>query len=170
MAAKVVKNARITAKNDTRNTAQKMFKQWKLYIKVQPLLSIARAEDEMKEKEDELIKAKEQAEADAKAKSDMEGQVTDMLAEKEKMFTELTQQTESLMAAEEKLMQTSQLKDSLEKSLNPALERLEEEEHAAKNLGDQQKKGKAKIEELNGAVETANASILKLEAERVAWR
>ena len=69
------------------------------------------------------------------------------------------------MAAEEKLMQTSQLKDSLEKSLNEALERLEEEEHAAKNLGDQQKKGKAKIEELNGAVETANASILKLHLE-----
>ena len=30
---------------------------WKLYIKVQPLLSIALAEDEMKEKEEELKKA-----------------------------------------------------------------------------------------------------------------
>merc|ERR1712168_399225 len=32
---------------------------WKLYIKVQPLLSIARAEEEMKEKEEELKKAME---------------------------------------------------------------------------------------------------------------
>ena len=37
---------------------------WKLYTKVQPLLSIARAEDEMKEKEEELKKAQEQAKAD----------------------------------------------------------------------------------------------------------
>merc|ERR1712142_1131203 len=36
---------------------------WKLYVKVQPLLSIARAEDEMKEKEEELKKAMENAEA-----------------------------------------------------------------------------------------------------------
>merc|ERR1712142_1263130 len=64
---------------------------WKLYIKVQPLLSIARAEDEMKEKEEALKKAQEQAEADAKAKADMENQVTEMLAEKEKLFAEVTQ-------------------------------------------------------------------------------
>ena len=36
---------------------------WKLYIKVQPLLSIARAEEEMKEKEEELKKAMENAAA-----------------------------------------------------------------------------------------------------------
>jgi myosin heavy subunit len=141
---------------------------WKLYIKVQPLLSIARAEDDMKEKEEELIKAKEQAEADSKAKADMESQVTDMLKEKEKMFTELTQQTESLMAAEEKLMATQTLKDSLEKNLNEALERLEEEEHAAKNLGEEKKKSKGKIDELCGSLDVAKSDIAKLEAERAA--
>merc|ERR1712224_247766 len=36
---------------------------WKLYILVQPMLSVARAEDEMKEKEEELKKAMEDAEA-----------------------------------------------------------------------------------------------------------
>jgi len=141
---------------------------WKLYIKVQPLLSIARAEDDMKEKEEALKKAQEQAEADAKAKADMEGQVTDMIAEKERMFSELTQTSESLMAAEEKLMTTQTLKDQLEKSLNEALESLEEQEHAGKKLGDEKAKAKKKIDELSEGLEGAKANIAKLEQEREA--
>merc|ERR1719312_695063 len=86
---------------------------WKLYIKVQPLLSVARAEDEMKEKEEELARAKEKAEADAKAAAEAQEKVTEMLQEKEKMMLELTQQTESLMVAEDKLMQVQTLKDPL---------------------------------------------------------
>merc|ERR1712142_143746 len=75
---------------------------WKLYIKVQPLLSIARAEDEMKEKEEALKKAQEQAEADAKAKKELEEALTAALAEKEKLFGDLQSETDRLITAEEK--------------------------------------------------------------------
>merc|ERR1712072_515375 len=59
---------------------------WKLYIKVQPLLSIARAEEEMKEKEEELKKAMENAEANEVKRKELENSVTDLTTEKEKLF------------------------------------------------------------------------------------
>ena len=62
---------------------------WKLYIKVQPLLSVARAEEEMKEKEEELKKAMENAEANEKKRKDLEASVADLTVEKEKIFQEL---------------------------------------------------------------------------------
>ena len=86
---------------------------WKLYIKVQPLLSIARAEDEMKEKEEELKKAQEQAKNDAQNRQKMEEQLTDTMAEKERLFADLQAETDRLINCEDKLMQTQALKVSL---------------------------------------------------------
>ena len=79
---------------------------WKLYIKVQPLLSIARAEDDMKEKEEELKKAQEQAKADAANRQKMEDSLTDALSAKEKLFSDLQAETDRLITCEEQLMQT----------------------------------------------------------------
>ena len=83
---------------------------WKLYIKVQPLLSIARAEDEMKEKEEELKKAVENAVANEAKRKELEGSLTDVMAEKEKLFTDLQAETDRLIDAEDKLMQTQAIK------------------------------------------------------------
>merc|ERR1712168_1727657 len=98
---------------------------WKLYIKVQPLLSIARAEEEMKEKEEELKKAMENAEANEEKRKNMEAQLTETIAEKEKLFAELQAETERLIEAEDQLMHTKTQKEQLEASLNEALEKLE---------------------------------------------
>merc|ERR1712002_524753 len=62
---------------------------WKLYTKVQPLLSIARAEDEMKEKEEELKKAMENAVANEEKRKELEEKMTEVLSEKDKLFTDL---------------------------------------------------------------------------------
>merc|ERR1711962_1107054 len=122
---------------------------WKLYIKVQPLLSIARAEEEMKEKEEELRKAMENAEANEKKRQELEEALTAALAEKEKLFGELQSETDRLITAEEKLMQTQNLKDSLESSLNEALEKLEGEEHTVGVFQEKQKKAQSQIEDLS---------------------
>ena len=45
---------------------------WKLYTRVKPLLSIARQEDEMKQAEENLIKAKEELEKLGKIKKELE--------------------------------------------------------------------------------------------------
>merc|ERR1712002_1374846 len=107
---------------------------WKLYIKVQPLLSIARAEDEMKEKEEELKKAMENAEANENRRRELETQLTDVMTEKDKLFADLQAETERLIEAEDKLLQTETEKNKLESSLNEALEKLEGEEHVSGRL------------------------------------
>ena len=76
---------------------------WKLYVKVQPMLSVARAEDEMKEKEEELKKAMEDAEANAKRKAELEETLTNVMGEKDKLFTELQTTSEILTETEEDL-------------------------------------------------------------------
>lgn len=113
---------------------------WKLYIKVQPLLSIARAEDEMKEKEEELKKALEQSKEDGEKRKELEATVTEAIAEKEKLFAELQAETDRLIEAEDKLMQTQSLKDKLEASLNEALEKLDGEEHSVTVLEEKRRK------------------------------
>merc|ERR1712096_338360 len=45
---------------------------WKLYLLVQPMLSIARAEEEMAEKEEELKRAMEEAEENQRKRKEME--------------------------------------------------------------------------------------------------
>lgn len=141
---------------------------WKLYIMVQPLLGIARAEEDMKEKEEELRLAKEQAEQDAKSKAEMELKVTEVIQEKERLFKDLNQQTDSLVKAEEQLMSVQVMRDSLEKSLNEALERLDEEEHAAGSLGEEKREALIKITTLTEQAEERDTYVGKIEGEKVA--
>merc|ERR1712159_705512 len=70
---------------------------WKLYIKVQPLLSIARAEDEMKEKEEELKKAMENAAANEEKRKELEAALTEAVTQKEKLFADLQSETDRLI-------------------------------------------------------------------------
>merc|ERR1711874_456984 len=74
---------------------------WKLYLLVQPMLSVARAEDEMAEKEAALKEAMENAEANAKKLGDIEEALTKTLEEKEKLFRDLQQENSRLIETEE---------------------------------------------------------------------
>merc|ERR1712142_256962 len=56
----------VIQRNVRKHFSLKEWSWWKLWLQVQPMLTLARAEDEMKEKEEALRKAQEQAEADAK--------------------------------------------------------------------------------------------------------
>merc|ERR1712142_1268802 len=121
---------------------------WKLYIKVQPMLSVARAEEEMAEKEEELKKAMEDAAANLARKKELEEQMTDVLAEKDRLFTALQSQTEQLIEAEDRLVNVQAEKDKLEQSLAEALERLEGEEHTTSRLNDKVSSATKEIEAL----------------------
>merc|ERR1712212_1138897 len=76
---------------------------WKLYLLVQPMLSVARAEEEMEEKEAALKAAMENAEANAKKLTEIEDQLTDVLREKEKLFNDLRSENNRLIETEEQL-------------------------------------------------------------------
>merc|ERR1712084_118717 len=119
----------------------------------------------MKEKEEELKKAQEKAEADNKKRVEMEEKMSEMMQEREKLLIEMQSTVESLMSAEERLMSTQQHKDTFEKGLNEALERLEEEEHSVTVLNEEKKKNLGIIDDLNGQIEDATSNIAKLESE-----
>ena len=140
---------------------------WKLYCQVLPMLSIVRAEDEMKAKEEELKKAQEKAEADAKAAADAAAKLTETIVEKEKLMNEISMQGESLAIAEEKVMSLQTAKDGLEKSLAEALERLEDTEHTGAKLEGLKKQNEKKIDELGGQIEEATAKIGNVSFDRV---
>jgi len=141
---------------------------WKLYIKVQPLLSVARAEEEMKEKEEQLKLAMENAEANETKRKELESSLTDTMAEKEKIFSELQVQTDCLINAEEKLMQTQTIKDQLESQLNEALEKLDGEEHSVGVYQEKTKKAQAEIEELTNQGAEKDENISRLSSEKAA--
>merc|ERR1712142_429724 len=140
---------------------------WKLYIKVQPLLSIARAEDEMKEKEEELKKAMEDAAANLARKKELEEQMTDVLAEKDRLFTALRAETDRLIETEEQLLQTQAAKDKLEASLNETSEKLEAEEYNSSKLLSRAQKSEKEVEEITEKQRQAKDDISKLETEKI---
>merc|ERR1712212_622233 len=107
---------------------------WKLYLLVQPMLSVARAEEEMEEKEAALAAALENAEANAKKLTDIEEQLTVVLREKEKLFADLRSENSRLIETEEQLIAVTNEKNQLEFDLNDATEKLEGEAHSAKTF------------------------------------
>merc|ERR1712042_853 len=139
---------------------------WKLYLLVQPMLSVARAEEEMEEKEAALAAALENAEANAKKLGDIEEQLTAVLNEKEKLFNELRTENNRLIETEEQLTVITKEKGQLEFELNEAIEKLEGEAHSAKTFLERNQKQKKEIDELSGKVSEGREAIVKLEGEK----
>merc|ERR1711962_669955 len=117
------------------------------YLLVQPMLSVARAEEEMEEKEAALKAAMENAEANAKKLTEIEDQLTDVLREKEKLFADLRSENSRLIETEEQLTLMTNEKNQLEFDLNDATEKLEGEAHSAKTFLERNQKQKKEIEE-----------------------
>merc|ERR1712142_216690 len=139
---------------------------WKLYLLVQPMLSVARAEEEMEEKEAALAAAMENAEANAKKLGDIEEQLTTVLKEKEQLFADLSAENERLIETEDALAVMTNEKSQLEFSLNEAIEKLEGESHSAKTFLERNQKQKKELEELGARIEENREAISKLEGEK----
>merc|ERR1711962_1033230 len=139
---------------------------WKLYLLVQPMLSVARAEDEMAEKEAALKEAMENAEANAKKLVDLEESAASLQVEKERLFADLKAESERLSETEDKLAQETYERQKLEFSLNEAIEKLEGEAHSAKTFLDRSNKQKKEIEDLGKKIDEGRELASKLESEK----
>merc|ERR1712142_46443 len=128
---------------------------WKLYILVQPMLSIARAEDAM-----------ENAEANAKKLVDLEEIQTNLINEKEKLFADMKATSEALTETEDKLAVETNERMKLETQLNEIMEKLEGEEHAAKTAMERGAKQKKEIDDLSAKVDEGRELASKLEGEK----
>ena len=65
------------------------WKWWRLYTKVKPLLNVARTEDELRQKEEELNKLREKVVKEDQAKKEMEEQLTELIQEKNELYIQL---------------------------------------------------------------------------------
>jgi len=139
---------------------------WKLYLLVQPMLSVARAEEEMEEKEAALKAAMENAEANAKKLTEIEDQLTDVIREKEKLFADLRSENARLIETEEQLTMMTNEKNQLEFDLKDANEKLDGESHSAKTYLERNQKQKKEIEELGSKIDANRETISKLESEK----
>jgi len=139
---------------------------WKLYLLVQPMLSIVRAEDEMKEKEEELRQAMEEAQQNLDKRKELEESLTNVMSEKEKLFNELRQESDRLVETEERLHSMETEKEKLEFSLNEAMEKLEGEAHSSSMYQTRYNKAQEDIKEANQKQEELKDDIKQLEGER----
>lgn len=65
------------------------WKWWKLYTKVKPLLNVARTEDELRQKEEELNKLREKVVKDETARKELEESQTQLMEEKNQLYMQL---------------------------------------------------------------------------------
>ena len=65
------------------------WKWWRLYTKVKPLLNVARTEDELRQKEEELNKLREKMVKEEQSRKEMEELQTELIQEKNQLFIQL---------------------------------------------------------------------------------
>uniref|UniRef100_A0A2I3HFW6 Myosin motor domain-containing protein n=1 Tax=Nomascus leucogenys TaxID=61853 RepID=A0A2I3HFW6_NOMLE len=104
---------------------------WKLYNKVRPLLNVARQEEEMKAKEEELRKAMAKTQELVNKVKELEEKTATFSQEKNDLTIQLQAEQENLMDAEERLTQMMKTKMDLESQISNMPDRLEEEEGTA---------------------------------------
>ncbi|XP_052774021.1 myosin heavy chain, striated muscle-like isoform X10 [Mya arenaria] len=139
---------------------------WKLYTKVKPLLNIARAEDDMKKKEEELEKTKAELAKVEKIKKELEEQNVTLLQQKNDMYLQLQAEQDTLIDAEEKIERLIKQKADFESQMKELEERLLDEEDAAAELEALKKKMESENSDLKKDLEDLETSLAKAESEK----
>uniref|UniRef100_G3T1M4 Uncharacterized protein n=1 Tax=Loxodonta africana TaxID=9785 RepID=G3T1M4_LOXAF len=141
---------------------------WKLYSKVKPLLNVARQEEEMKVKEEELREAMFKAQELMGKVKEPEEKTATLSQEKNDLTIQLQAEQGNLMDAEERLTQTMKTKMELESQISDMQERLEEEEGVSASLSATKCKLEGELSELKRDLEALETTLAKTEKEKQA--
>ncbi|XP_050394994.2 myosin heavy chain, striated muscle [Patella vulgata] len=139
---------------------------WKMYTKVKPLLNIARAEDEMKQKEELLEKTKAELETTQKDKKELEQQNTTLLQQKNDMFLQLQAEQDNVADCQEKIEKLITQKIDYEAQIKEMEERLLDEEDAAGDLEERKKKLEKENADLKKDLEEMEGNLAKAEQDK----
>eukprot|EP00127_Corallochytrium_limacisporum_P004922 Clim_evm66s191 gene=Clim_evmTU66s191 len=139
---------------------------WRLFNKVKPLLSVARQEEEMRAKEQELEKLAEKARVEEELRRQLEEREAALLAEKQALFDELEQERAFGEQAAESLEKLKARYADLEEQYKALQERLEQEEDNNAEISAEKKKLELRVEELERAKEEMEESRKRLESEQ----
>ncbi|KAJ8778312.1 hypothetical protein J1605_013716 [Eschrichtius robustus] len=139
---------------------------WKLYNKVKPLLNVARQEEEMKAKEEELRNAMAKTQELLSKFKDLEEKMATLSQEKNDLTIQLQAEQENLMDAGERLTQMMKTKMELESQISDMRERLEEEEGTSASLGATKRKLEGELSDLKRDLEGLETTLAKAEKEK----
>ncbi|XP_001369869.2 myosin-16 [Monodelphis domestica] len=141
---------------------------WKLYNKVKPLLNVARQEEEMKAKEEELRNAMSKTQELISRVKELEEKTATLSQEKNDLTIQLQAEQENLSDAEERLTQMMKTKMDLESQISDMRERLEEEEGTAASLSATKRKLEGEMSDLKRDLEGLETTLAKTEKEKQA--
>ncbi|XP_042561458.1 myosin-16-like [Clupea harengus] len=141
---------------------------WKLYTKVKPLLQVARQEDTMKAKEEELRVALEKITEMAERLKELEGKMATLSQEKNDLALTLAAEQDNTSDSEERCGQLMKQKVAMEEHIQDMKERLEEEESTASQLTAQKRKVETELIDLKRDLEGLESTMAKTEKERQA--
>eukprot|EP00058_Branchiostoma_floridae_P009868 XP_002595356.1 hypothetical protein BRAFLDRAFT_113850 [Branchiostoma floridae] len=140
---------------------------WRLFTKVKPLLQVTRQEDELVQKESELLKVKDVLTKKEMDMQEMERKQSQLLEEKSILAEQLQAETELCQEAEEMRARLSAKKQELEEILHDLESRIEEEEERNTGLLQEKKKMQLNIQDLEEQLEEEEAARQKLQLEKV---
>ncbi|XP_007904316.1 myosin-16 [Callorhinchus milii] len=141
---------------------------WKLYNKVKPLLNVARQEDEMKQKEEELRSAMEKTNELLNRIKELEEKTATLSQEKNDLIIQLQAEQENLGDMDERLTQLMRTKLEYENQISEMKERLEEEENSCSSLVSHKRKLESEMTDLKLDLEGLETTLVKTEKEKQA--
>uniref|UniRef100_A0A8C0DEB4 Myosin-16 n=1 Tax=Balaenoptera musculus TaxID=9771 RepID=A0A8C0DEB4_BALMU len=141
---------------------------WKLYNKVKPLLNVARQEEEMKAKEEELRNAMAKMQELLSKFKDLEEKMATLSQEKNDLTIQLQAEQKNLIDAGERLTQMMKTKMELESQISDMRERLEEEEGTSASLSATKRKLEGELSDLKRDLEGLETTLAKTEKEKQA--
>ncbi|CAG2223442.1 MYH6_7 [Mytilus edulis] len=139
---------------------------WKLYAKVKPLLNIARQEEEMTKKLEQLKKLEEDLAKCERLKKELEVQNVTLLEQKNDLFIQLQTEQDNVIDLEQRVEQLVTQKADYESQIKEMEERLLDEEDAAAELETIKKKMEGENDELKKDIEDLESSLAKAEQEK----
>ncbi|XP_013918631.1 PREDICTED: putative uncharacterized protein MYH16, partial [Thamnophis sirtalis] len=167
-----VEKARRKAEGDLKMTIENLneMERTKLDLEevVKPLLNVARQEEEMKAKEEELRNAMSKTQELVDRIKELEEKLATLSQEKNDLTIQLQAEQENLTDAEERLTQMMKAKMDLESQISDMKERLEEEESSAASLSAHKRKLEAELNDLKRDLEGLETTLAKTEKEKQA--
>jgi len=156
----------VIQRNIRRWLAMRNWQWWKLYTRVKPLLTQARAEDEMKKMAEEYEKTKEELAKMSKLKKELEEQNVTLLQQKNDMFMQMQAEQDTIADMEEKIAQLVNQKGDMDDQLKELEERLAEAETGSEEMLEKHRKKEEECEGLKRDVENLELNLQKAEQEK----
>ncbi|XP_067673665.1 myosin heavy chain, striated muscle-like [Haliotis asinina] len=138
---------------------------WRFYTKVKPLLSIAAAEDEMKQKEEALGKTKDELEKVTQRCKELEEQSVTLTEAKNNLFLQVQTQQDTIDDCEERIEQLLKQKEDIDQQTKDLEDKLLDEEDAHDKLKEKHKAVEGQLESMKTDMDTLECRLTKAEHE-----